>query len=169
MLPASRAVGPSVAQNCAYFESCWIVAQLLSNSSSRSALWCHTISWLSRLWLVCPLCICQSLGLLLFFMCLQGLDLECSGEHRCCLDILLRLSLFICCSSHTHITLLLGLIFCPTHTTVQVYIPGCGKTHFTLRPTFGTTVKGLQCGDVSCALVRTLLGRASKFGHTVLF
>lgn len=98
----SRAVGPSVVQNHAYFESCWIVAPLLSNSSRRAGLWRHTGSWLSHLGLACPSHLCQSLTLLLCFMCSQGLDLLCAGEHRCCLDILLALSPFIFCSIHPH-------------------------------------------------------------------
>ena len=141
MLTTSKAVDPNVVGDHMYFGYCWNVAQHLSNSYSQLVLWGYTISWLSCLLLVCALCLCPSLGLLCRLRCSRDVDLVCSGEHRCCLDILLCLSPFICCSLYTHVMWLLGLIFCSTDTTVQVYIPGCGKTHLTLRPTFGPTAK----------------------------
>lgn len=120
----------------------------------------HTFGWFA-------LCVRPSLTRPLCLVCSQDLDLVCSGEHRCCLDILLCLSPFICCSLYAHVTLLLGLVIFSADTTVQVCIPGCGNTHFTLRPTFGATVKDLQHADVSCALVRTQADQSSKFGSTV--
>lgn len=103
----------------------------------------HTICWRA-------FCTSVNLWLLLCFMCSQGLDL-CSCEHGCCLDLLLCLSPFICCNSHTHVNTAAGSdVSSDTHCSASLYSWLWQNTFYTSATTWHYHERLVACWRELC-------------------
>lgn len=99
-------------------------------------------------------------------------DLVCSGEHRCCLTPAVPLTFqWQLCTRQSHTAHdLLGLMFCPANTTIQVlYIFLVVAKHILPAEQHWALLRRLLRAGVSCTLGKSTGDHSSKLEATVLF